>query len=258
MDSDETDFETFRDCLVDLSRVNQLTFAYRPTLRFFETLARCGLLPRDRTIAIIDVGSGYGDMLRKIDGWAQGRGLRVDLTGVDLNPWSARAAGRSDRGRAADPLRHRQHLRLSTGAARRHRHQLAVDAPSRQRLARSLHRVDGGDGRDRLVRERFASQGRSLSSLSASLRGRCAFTSSCSMTGRSRSPARSTLPTGGVSSMLPACYRRRPGSAGCFRTGSASHGCADEGDDASAGDRRWNRRRRHCRAARPRAGATSC
>lgn len=93
MDSDETDFETFRDCLVDLSRVNQLTFAYRPTLRFFETLARSGLLPRDRTIAIIDVGSGYGDMLRKIDGWAQGRGLRVDLTGVDLNPWSARAAG---------------------------------------------------------------------------------------------------------------------------------------------------------------------
>jgi SAM-dependent methyltransferase len=92
MDSDETDFETFRGCLVDLSRVNQLTFAYRPTLRFFETLARCGRLPRDRTITIVDVGSGYGDMLRKIDGWAQGRGLSVDLTGIDLNPWSARAA----------------------------------------------------------------------------------------------------------------------------------------------------------------------
>ena len=72
--------------------MNQLTFAYRPTLRCFETLARCGRLPRDRTITIVDVGSGYGDMLRKIDGWAQRRGLSLDLTGVDLNPWSARAA----------------------------------------------------------------------------------------------------------------------------------------------------------------------
>jgi SAM-dependent methyltransferase len=92
MDSDETDFETFRDCLVDLTKVNRLTLAYRPTIRFFKKLARSGRVPRDRTITIVDVGSGYGDTLRKIDRWASEHGFKFDLTGIDLNPWSARAA----------------------------------------------------------------------------------------------------------------------------------------------------------------------
>jgi SAM-dependent methyltransferase len=93
MDSDETDFATFRDCLVDLAKVNRLTLAYRPTLRFFADLAKAGRLRRDRAVTVVDVGSGFGDMLRKIDRWAVRRGLRLDhLTGVDLNPWSARTA----------------------------------------------------------------------------------------------------------------------------------------------------------------------
>lgn len=92
MDSDETDFATFRACLVDLAKVNKLTLAYRPTLRFFHGLAAAGRLPRDRAVAIVDIGSGYGDALRKIDRWAARRGFEVDLTGVDLNPWSARTA----------------------------------------------------------------------------------------------------------------------------------------------------------------------
>jgi len=92
MDSDETDFETLRACLVDLSKVNRLTLAYRPTMRFFEALARSGRLRADRTITVLDVGSGYGDMLRKIDHWAERRELKVELIGVDLSPWSTRAA----------------------------------------------------------------------------------------------------------------------------------------------------------------------
>jgi SAM-dependent methyltransferase len=92
MDSDETDFATFRDCLVDLAKVNRLTLAYRPTMRFFADLARSGRLPRDRAVSVVDVGSGFGDMLRKIDRWAPRRELQLDLTGVDLNPWSARTA----------------------------------------------------------------------------------------------------------------------------------------------------------------------
>jgi SAM-dependent methyltransferase len=92
MDSADTDFETFRACLVDLSKVNYLTLAYRPTLRFFEHLARSGRLPADRSITVVDVGSGFGDMVRKIDRWAVRRGFKVDLIGVDQNPLSARAA----------------------------------------------------------------------------------------------------------------------------------------------------------------------
>jgi SAM-dependent methyltransferase len=92
MDSADTDFETFRACLVDLSKVNYLTFAYRPTLRFFEHLARSGRLPVGRTITVVDVGSGFGDMVRKIDRWAVRSGFKLDLTGVDQNPLSVRAA----------------------------------------------------------------------------------------------------------------------------------------------------------------------
>lgn len=93
MDTEECDFKTFRDCLVDLARVNQLTLAYRPTIAFLNRLYRAGLVPPDRPLEIVDVGSGYGDMLRKIALWGQQRGINVRLTGVDLNPWSAKAAG---------------------------------------------------------------------------------------------------------------------------------------------------------------------
>lgn len=90
MDSPEVGFEQFRDCLVDLARVNRWTLAYRPTLQFLD-----GLLAKrktDRPFEIVDVGCGYGDMLRHIDAWAQRRGVEVALTGLDLNPHSRAAA----------------------------------------------------------------------------------------------------------------------------------------------------------------------
>ena len=80
MNSDDADFETFRACLIDLAKVNYLTFAYRPTLRFFEHLARSGRLPTDRSITVIDVASGFGDMLRNVDRWAVRREIKLDLT----------------------------------------------------------------------------------------------------------------------------------------------------------------------------------
>lgn len=92
MDTEDCDFETFRDCLVDLARVNRLTLAYRPTLAFLDELVRAGGLPTDRPLQILDVGSGYGDMLREIFAWSRRRGVAVVMEGVDLNPWSARAA----------------------------------------------------------------------------------------------------------------------------------------------------------------------
>jgi SAM-dependent methyltransferase len=91
MDTEPVGFEEFRACLFDLARVNRLTLAYRPTLAFFDRLAaraqRLG-----RPLEVVDVGSGYGDMLRQIAAWAMRRGIAVSLTGVDLNPWSRQAA----------------------------------------------------------------------------------------------------------------------------------------------------------------------
>jgi SAM-dependent methyltransferase len=80
------DFRTFRDCLVDLAKVNRLTLAYRPTLQWLQQFA--GM----KDLAILDVGSGYGDMLRRIER----RYPDAVLTGVDLNPYSAQAARQAD------------------------------------------------------------------------------------------------------------------------------------------------------------------
>jgi SAM-dependent methyltransferase len=92
MDSSETDFETFRACLVDLAKVNRLTLAYRPTMRFFADLLAANRLPRDRLVTVVDVGSGYGDMLRRIDRWGTQHGLNLSLTGIDRSPWSTWSA----------------------------------------------------------------------------------------------------------------------------------------------------------------------
>ncbi len=92
MDTETTSFEEFRDCLVDLEKVNLWTMTYRPMMAFMDRLLASGALPLGRPLVIVDVGSGYGGMLRKIDAWAAKRGIAVDLTGVDLNPWSAAAS----------------------------------------------------------------------------------------------------------------------------------------------------------------------
>ncbi|MCG7362406.1 methyltransferase domain-containing protein [Roseomonas sp. ACRSG] len=92
MDDASCDFETFRGCLVDLARVNRLTLAYRPTLGFLEELRRAGRLPHGRALRILDAGSGYGDTLRQVARWAARHRVAVALEGVDLSPWSARAA----------------------------------------------------------------------------------------------------------------------------------------------------------------------
>lgn len=91
IDTEPVGFDELRACLADLTRVNRLTLAYRPTFEFFDRLVERGL-PKGRPLEVVDVGSGYGDMLRKIDAWAERRGIAVSLTGVDLNPWAQRAA----------------------------------------------------------------------------------------------------------------------------------------------------------------------
>jgi SAM-dependent methyltransferase len=87
MDGD-CSYEDFRDCLRSLETVNRWLLGYRPTLAWLERLPH-GL--RD-PVHIVDVGCGGGDLLRQIAGWARRRGIAVQLTGIDLNPYAARAA----------------------------------------------------------------------------------------------------------------------------------------------------------------------
>lgn len=77
----------YAQVLNDLSRVNSITLARRPTLEFLWRL------PAQSTpLRILDVGFGNGDMLRQIAKSAQKRRIPVQLTGIDLNPKSAQVA----------------------------------------------------------------------------------------------------------------------------------------------------------------------
>lgn len=96
MDTEPVDFAEFQHCLRDLETINRLTLAYRPTLHWLgKVLARraVGAEPGgEQPLAILDAGSGHGDMLRRIWRWAEARGIAVDLTGIDINPWAEKAA----------------------------------------------------------------------------------------------------------------------------------------------------------------------
>ncbi len=87
MDADDLPPETYAAVVADLAKVNVVTMAARPTLRFLER-ATAGR----RRLRLLDVGYGDGDMLRTIERWAQKRGLETELVGVDLNPRSEQAA----------------------------------------------------------------------------------------------------------------------------------------------------------------------
>lgn len=91
MDTEEVSFEEFRACLADLATVNRWTLAYRPTLAFLDRVIARGW-PQNVPLRVLDIGSGYGDMLRHIAAWGKARGVTLELVGVDMNPWSERAA----------------------------------------------------------------------------------------------------------------------------------------------------------------------
>ena len=88
MDEPST-YEDFRDCLRDLAHLNRVTFAHRSTLRFLRGVA----FDHPCLLHIVDVGCGGGDLLRLIEAWARKQNRPILLTGIDLNPLAARAAG---------------------------------------------------------------------------------------------------------------------------------------------------------------------
>jgi 2-polyprenyl-3-methyl-5-hydroxy-6-metoxy-1,4-benzoquinol methylase len=92
MDTHCVDFDDYARCLADLGRVNRVTLTHQPLLSWLRR--ETGGL---RGFSVLDVACGHGDLLRRIWRWGQHRGLDLTLHGIDLNPWSLRAA------RAATP-----------------------------------------------------------------------------------------------------------------------------------------------------------
>src|SRR5690606_7218226 len=87
MDDQDLSYEEFRDCLRELETINEWTLAYRPTLRWLDRV-----LPANEAVTLLDVGSGGGDMLRRVEALARRSGRKVTLLGVDRHPWAQRAA----------------------------------------------------------------------------------------------------------------------------------------------------------------------
>jgi SAM-dependent methyltransferase len=89
-------YEELRGALRHLAWVNRLTRAHRPVMLWLERVAASYPTSQERDVGhplkIVDVGCGYGDMLRRIERWAERRGVAVELVGVDVNANSVRAA----------------------------------------------------------------------------------------------------------------------------------------------------------------------
>ncbi|MGA2652347.1 MAG: methyltransferase domain-containing protein [Terracidiphilus sp.] len=95
MDGD-CSYGDFQGCLRSLEQINRWLLGYRPTLAWLTRLSSALRHHGPRNpVHIVDVGCGGGDLLRQIARWARKRGMAVALTGIDLNPYAARAAAES-------------------------------------------------------------------------------------------------------------------------------------------------------------------
>ncbi len=90
LDGDDVGAELFARVMADLASVSRVMLAHAPTIGFLQRATRG--LPRGSAISVLDVGSGEGDLLRRIRRWSDRRGLEAELTGLDLNPRAAAAA----------------------------------------------------------------------------------------------------------------------------------------------------------------------
>lgn len=95
MDLEPSDDNDYHACLANLARVNALTLAYRPTLSFLDRATTGSHAGQRRPLTVVDVGCGYGDMLRRIGRWAARRRIAVHLVGIDLNPRAVCAAAKA-------------------------------------------------------------------------------------------------------------------------------------------------------------------
>jgi 2-polyprenyl-3-methyl-5-hydroxy-6-metoxy-1,4-benzoquinol methylase len=88
MDAPDLPPQIYASVLRDLGRVNTVTLAGRPTLRFLDRAFKRSAGP----IRLLDVGFGGGDMLRRLARRAHHHGRDIELVGIDLNASSAPVA----------------------------------------------------------------------------------------------------------------------------------------------------------------------
>jgi SAM-dependent methyltransferase len=76
--------------LRDLARFNGAMLGHWPVIDWLRRATKDA--PKETTLTIVDVGCGYGDLLRAIRRWARKRDLTIRLIGLDLNCETVRVA----------------------------------------------------------------------------------------------------------------------------------------------------------------------
>ena len=92
MDGDQVTQAEFAACVADLAKVNTVTMARAPTLRFVDQALT--EMPTGTVPTILDVGFGAGDMLRSIRAMLRRKRRKARLIGIDLN-WRSEAIARA-------------------------------------------------------------------------------------------------------------------------------------------------------------------
>jgi SAM-dependent methyltransferase len=80
MDQPGVEVNEIHKALRELNIINTWLGGYTPVLSGLKEFAS------DETITVADIGSGGGDVARKIWKWAQKKRLKIQITGVDINP----------------------------------------------------------------------------------------------------------------------------------------------------------------------------
>ena len=70
--------------LRDLARFNGAMMGHRPVIQWLERATKT--VPVDQPLTLVDIGCGYGDLLRAVRRWARKRGRSMKLIGIDLSP----------------------------------------------------------------------------------------------------------------------------------------------------------------------------
>jgi SAM-dependent methyltransferase len=85
--------------LHDLAIFNNTFLGHYPIVRWLSRAVRT--VPRGTPLTLVDIGCGYGDLLRAIRRWARRRSVDLRLIGIDLNletiPIAQKATDRADR-----------------------------------------------------------------------------------------------------------------------------------------------------------------
>jgi SAM-dependent methyltransferase len=76
--------------LRDLARFNGAMLGHWPVIDWLRRATKDA--PKEKALTLVDVGCGYGDLLRTIRRWTRKRGLTIRLIGLDLSRETIRIA----------------------------------------------------------------------------------------------------------------------------------------------------------------------